>query len=48
MSDGALTAEDVRSATFGKPPLGKRGHHEHEIDALPGQIAATIEGRGNQ
>jgi DivIVA domain-containing protein len=32
MSDAGLTAEDVRSATFNKPPWGKRGYDEKPVD----------------
>lgn len=27
-----LTADDVRTAAFSKPPFGERGYHEDEVD----------------
>jgi DivIVA domain-containing protein len=42
MSDAGLTADDVRSATFNKPPLGKRGYDEDEGDEFLDTLAATI------
>jgi DivIVA domain-containing protein len=48
MSDGGLTAEDVRSATFEKPPFGKRGYNEDEVNALLDDIVTTIENLENQ
>jgi DivIVA domain-containing protein len=37
-----LTAEDVRYATFGKPPWGKRGYNEDAVDDFLDTLAATI------
>jgi DivIVA domain-containing protein len=37
-----LTAADVRNVAFGKPPLGKRGYHEDEVDALLDRIHAKL------
>jgi DivIVA domain-containing protein len=42
MSDAGLTAEDVRSTTFNKPPIGKRGYNEDEVDEFLDTLAATI------
>ena len=42
MSDGGLTADDVRGATFEKPPFGKRGYDENQVDAMLDQIASAI------
>jgi DivIVA domain-containing protein len=28
-----LTPADVHNITFNKPPIGKRGYHEGEVDA---------------
>jgi len=39
-----LTAEDVRSATFDKPPWGKRGYNEDHVDEFLDTLAATIAG----
>jgi DivIVA domain-containing protein len=33
-SGGWLTPEQVRSVTFSKPPIGKRGYNEDEVDAF--------------
>jgi DivIVA domain-containing protein len=40
----ALTAQDVQYATFGKPPWGKRGYHEDQVDAFLDTLATTIAG----
>ena len=29
-----LTPADVHNVTFSKPPIGKRGYHEDEVDAF--------------
>jgi DivIVA domain-containing protein len=42
MSVPRLTAQDVRYATFGKPPWGKRGYNEDEVDDFLEQLEATI------
>jgi DivIVA domain-containing protein len=42
MSDAGLTAEDVRSATFNKPPWGKRDYDETSVDDFLDTLAATI------
>ncbi len=47
MSDGGLTAEDVRSATFEKPPWGKRGYDEKSVNDFLQLVARRLEGRGN-
>jgi len=39
-----LTAEDVRSAIFDKPPWGKRGYNEDQVDAFLEVLEATIAG----
>jgi DivIVA domain-containing protein len=41
-----LTAEDVRAATFDKPPWGKRGHDETSVDDFLALAASRLEGRG--
>ena len=40
-----FSAEAVRNLTFTKPPIGKRGYDEQEVDALQQVIAAALEGR---
>jgi DivIVA domain-containing protein len=42
-----LTAEDVRSATFDKPPWGKRGYEEKSVDDFLALAARRLEGRGH-
>lgn len=42
MSVPRLTAQDVRYATFGKPPWGKRGYNKDEVDDFLEQLEATI------
>jgi DivIVA domain-containing protein len=42
----ALTAEDVRAATFDKPPWGKRGYNETSVDDFLALAASRLEGRG--
>jgi DivIVA domain-containing protein len=42
MSAPRWTAQDVRYATFGKPPWGKRGYNEDEVDDFLEQLEATI------
>jgi DivIVA domain-containing protein len=37
-----LTAHDVRYATFGKPPWGKPGYNQDEVDAFLQVLEATI------
>jgi DivIVA domain-containing protein len=37
-----LTAQDVRYAAFGKPPWGKRGYNNDEVDEFLEQLEATI------
>jgi DivIVA domain-containing protein len=46
MSAPRWTAQDVRYATFGKPPLGKRGYNEDEVDAFLQLAASRLDGYG--
>jgi DivIVA domain-containing protein len=39
-----LAAEDVHNVAFAKPPLGKRGYSEDEVDALLDLIEAVLAG----
>jgi DivIVA domain-containing protein len=41
MSVPRLTAQDVRHATFGKPPRGMRGYN-NEVDEFLERLEATI------
>jgi DivIVA domain-containing protein len=43
---GGLTANDVRETSFGKPPWGKRGYNEDEVDHFLAEVLARLEGRG--
>ena len=43
---GELTPADVRNAAFSKPPWGKRGYNEDEVDALLDRVEAEIRGLG--
>ncbi|HYZ69023.1 MAG TPA: DivIVA domain-containing protein [Mycobacterium sp.] len=46
MSDAGLTAEDVRSATFNKPPWGERGYDEASVDNFLQLVARRLDGQG--
>ena len=39
--DGGLTPELVHNAAFAKPPIGKRGYNEDEVDAFLNLIEAA-------
>jgi DivIVA domain-containing protein len=39
---GSLTADGVRNVAFGKPPIGKRGYNEDEVDAFLDRIEAAL------
>ena len=41
-----LTAQDLRAATFDKPPWGKRGYNENEVDAFLQLAALRLDGSG--
>jgi DivIVA domain-containing protein len=43
----ALTADAVRSATFEKPPWGKRGYDEKSVDDFLQLAARRLDGRGH-
>jgi DivIVA domain-containing protein len=38
----AVTAADVRNVVFSKPPMGKRGYHEDEVDAFLDVVGAEL------
>ncbi len=46
-SGGSLTGDDVRQAVFGKPPVGKRGYDEDQVDAFMERVAAALDGFGS-
>ena len=37
-----LTPADVRNVTFSKPPIGKRGYHEDEVDTFLDLVQAEL------
>ena len=37
-----VTPEQVRNIAFGKPPMGKRGYNEDEVDWFLDEVEATI------
>jgi DivIVA domain-containing protein len=39
---GGLTADDIVSVAFSKPPLGKRGYNEDEVDALLDRVEQAL------
>jgi DivIVA domain-containing protein len=39
-----MTPDDVHSVAFRKPPIGKRGYDEVQVDALLDRIEATLRG----
>jgi DivIVA domain-containing protein len=39
---GCLTPEQVRNVAFSKPPLGKRGYNEAEVDAFLDRVEAAL------
>ncbi len=41
---GSLTAEQVRNVAFSKPPVGRRGYNEDEVDAFLDLVEATLQG----
>lgn len=38
----ALSPEDVRSIAFRKPPIGRRGYDEEEVDAFLDEVERTL------
>jgi DivIVA domain-containing protein len=47
MSDGGLTASDLRGATFEKPPWSKRGYDPKSVNDFLALAARRLEGRGH-
>lgn len=37
-----LTPADVRDVAFGKPPWGKRGYNEDDVDAFLNRVEAEV------
>lgn len=46
-SSSGLTADDVRNATFDKPPWGKRGYDEKSVMDFLQLAARRLDGRGH-
>jgi DivIVA domain-containing protein len=42
---GGLTSEDVRNVAFSKPPIGKRGYNEDEVDAFLDMLLTHVAAR---
>ncbi|MHC9292548.1 DivIVA domain-containing protein [Mycobacterium sp. LTG2003] len=42
-----MTADDVRSAEFSKPPLGKRGYDKKSVDDFLQLVARRLDGLGH-
>ncbi len=38
----SLTPDDVRNVAFGKPPIGKRGYNEDQVDSFLDDVEATL------
>src|ERR1700739_546761 len=39
---GSLTPEHVRNVAFSRPPIGKRGYNEDEVDAFLDHVEAAL------
>jgi DivIVA domain-containing protein len=46
VSDGRITADEVRVIRFSRPPVGKRGYREGDVDALVQRILDRLDGTG--
>lgn len=42
----SMTGEEVRSTTFSKPPVGKRGYDENSVDEFLQLAARRLDGLG--
>ncbi|MFC5332916.1 DivIVA domain-containing protein [Mycobacterium branderi] len=40
-----LTAADVRGVAFNKPPIGRRGYNEDEVDAFLDRVEKELQQR---
>lgn len=38
----SLTPDDVRNVAFAKPPIGKRGYNEDQVDSFLDDVEATL------
>lgn len=41
-SSSFVTPADVRGAAFARPPFGRRGYNEDEVDAFLDRVEATL------
>ncbi len=39
---GMLTPDDVHNVAFGKPPIGKRGYNEDQVDQFLDDVEAIM------
>lgn len=46
-SGESLTGNGVRQVVFGKPPIGKRGYDEHQVDEFMERLASALDGSGS-
>uniref|UniRef100_UPI001447CF54 DivIVA domain-containing protein n=1 Tax=Gordonia paraffinivorans TaxID=175628 RepID=UPI001447CF54 len=37
-----LTPDDVHHVAFGRPPIGRRGYNEDQVDAFLDDVEATL------
>ncbi|ABK70929.1 DivIVA domain-containing protein [Mycolicibacterium smegmatis] len=42
-----VSADDVRTVEFAKPPIGKRGYDKKSVDDFLQLVARRLEGRGH-
>jgi DivIVA domain-containing protein len=40
---GGLSAAHIHNVAFSKPPMGKRGYHEDEVDAFLDRVEAALQ-----
>jgi DivIVA domain-containing protein len=43
-----LTPADVRNVAFSKPPIGRRGYDEEQVDAFLDQVERTLAAMGEE
>jgi DivIVA domain-containing protein len=45
---GGVTSVEIDNVSFAKPPIGRRGYNEDEVDALLARVATQLGGHGGQ